>query len=610
MISTPISNVANKTFDYVIIGGGTSGLTVAGRLAERSEDSSILVLEAGEANYDDPKVLLGGTFGTTFGDPKYDWAFTTTPQKHSNNRVMTWNRGKGLGGSSATNFMIWGKPSATDMDALESLGNPGWNWKTFQELTLRVEDFTEASADQHAEVKHTHNAAYRGKGGPLKTTVPGTAASLNNVFLETLQNMGIPLLGDAYGGSVTGCWQASSCMDRASQWTRSYSATAYYSPHQDNPRLRVLTEATVSKIIFSDELDAGGNFVAIGVEFLYSGRKYTANVKKEVICSAGTIKSPQILELSGIGRRDVLEKIGVSTKLELPGVGENLSDHTLCCISFELDPTKDHKTFDIFRNAELAEEQARLQSLGEDNMHRYGISALAYLPLQTISPDKAQQIVDSAENGVREQMQRGKLPVGLAQQYETQLRLLKDPAEPDLELAAVIGHMSPRSVPSDGKSYLTFLSVLQHPFSRGTIHCRSNDPLDQPEIDPHTFEEPYDLELLKENVKYAKQMAATEPLKSIIALEVDPGKDTETDDRIKEYIKDYNFTCYHALGSLSMLPRDCNGVVDCDLKVYGTRNLRVADLSVIPMQLSSHTQSIAYYIGEKSELYFMYNVTL
>ncbi|KAI0728960.1 GMC oxidoreductase [Fomitopsis betulina] len=595
----PISNVVNSSFDYVIIGGGTSGLTVAGRLAERSKDSTILVLEAGEANCGDGKVLLGGTFGSTFGDLKYDWAFTTTPQKHSNDRVTTWNRGKGLGGSSGMNFMIWGKPSATDMDALESLGNPGWNWKNFEELTLRVEDFTEASADQHAESKHTHNAAHRGKGGPLKTTVPGTVASLNNAFLETLQNMGVPLLDDAYGGNVTGCWQASSCLDRASQWTRSYAATAYCFPHQDNPKLRVLTEATASRIIFANELDSEGNLVANKVEFLYDGKKYTARVNKEVICSAGTIKSPQILELSGIGRRDVLDCIGVKPMLELPGVGENISDHTVCCIPFELDPTKDHKTFDIFRNTELAKEQARLQSMDEDNMHRYGISALAYLPLQTISPDKGQQIITSAENMIRAQMQEGKLPIGLAEQYEIQLRLLKDTVEPDLELAAVPGYLNPGSIPSDGKSYLTLLSVLQHPFSRGTVHCRSDNPLDQPEIDPHTFENPYDLELLKENVKYVRRMAAIEPLRSIIALEANPGKDIETDNQIKEYIKDYNFTCYHALGSLSMLPRDCNGVVDCNLKVYGTRNLRVADLSVIPMQVSAHTQSIAYYIGEK-----------
>ena len=176
----------------------------------------------------------------------------------------------------------------------------------------------------------------------------------------------------------------------------------------------------------------------------------------------------------------------MNIKLELDGVGENLSDHTLCCmssylldlcitpeflpagVSFELDPAKEHKTFDVFRNVDAAKEQARLRygslvihsslislkaldcrSIDEDNMHRYGISALAYLPLNTVSPDEERQIIAGVEDIIQHQVHTGKLPVGLAKQYEAQLRLLKDASEPDLELAAVTGHMSPRCMYSN-----------------------------------------------------------------------------------------------------------------------------------------------------------------
>ncbi|KAH9934261.1 uncharacterized protein B0H18DRAFT_1114998 [Fomitopsis serialis] len=506
-----VSSVAGKAYDYVVIGGGTAGLTAASRLVEGFPDRSVLVLEAGLPNLDDPRILLGGQFGGTFGDPKYDWIFTTKPQKHSLDKVMTWNRGKGLGGSSAMNFYVWTKPPREAMDAIEELGNPGWNWKAYQELTMRTEDFSEATADQLKELVHTHNAEYRGKGGPLKTTVPATAVSLTKGFLDTLQNMGVPLLDDPYGGNITGCWQASVSLDRTTEWTRSYAATAHYLPNKDKPNFTASSDGVT----------------ATGVEFIHDGKTYSVKVNKEVVVSAGTIKSSHILELSGIGRRDVLEKAGIPVKVELPGVGENVQDHTLC--------------------------------------------------------DQERQA-----------------PSGAREQYKIQLRILQDAHAPDLEVIDMNCYLSHGvTAPEDGKPYLTVLAVLQNPFSRGSIHTKSSDPLEQPEIDAALFENPYDLEMLKESVKYTKRMSETEPFKSLVVREVDPGKENSTDEEIKEYLKRYAHTCWHAIGSNSMLPRDKNGVVDPQLKVYGTTNVRVADLSIYPLHFASHTQSAAYYVGEK-----------
>ncbi|KAI0950969.1 hypothetical protein AcW1_008132 [Taiwanofungus camphoratus] len=615
-----LSDVAGKSFDYVVIGGGTAGLVVASHLVE-DPNTSVLVLEAGEPNIDDPKILLGGGFGSTFGDPKYDWCFATVPQKYSNNRAIPWSRGKGLGGSTIMNFYAWIKPPAADINAFEELGNPGWNWESYNKVLLRAEDFTEATEEQLKEYAHTHNAEWRGKGGPLKTTVPGVSIGVNNMLFETLKKRGVPLLEDPYGGDITGCWVGSANLDRKAQWTRSYAATAYYVPNKDKANYTVLTEATGARVLFSDERSVN-DLVATGVEFVYRGKTYTAHAKKEVILSAGTIKSPQILELSGIGRPEVLKKIGVPVKLELPGVGENLQDHPFCGVSFELDPKVAHKTFDVFRDPERAKEQTRLQQADQNNLHRYGITGFGYLPLQLANPTEAPTIIEEVSAYIEQQKKSGKLPPGLAEQYDIQLRVLKDGTQPDLELIAFPGFMTLQSVP-ENKAHLSVLIISQHPFSRGSVHAKNNDPLDQPDIDPRYFENPYDLTVFAEHVKLIRKLAETEPFKSGHVREIDPGPKAQTDEQIKEYLRNYVGTCYHAVGSLSMLPLEKNGVVDPELKVsrvghitvkilsalvgvdlvpqvYGTKNLRVVDLSVVPLEVAAHTQATAYAVGERA----------
>jgi len=277
---------------------------------------------------------------------------------------------------------------------------------------------------------------------------------------------------------------------------------------------------------------------------------------------------------------------------------KNLQDHTFGGLAYELDPNIAHKTADVFRYPELGIEHTRLQELGEDNLHRLGITGFAYVPLQMTSPNATPSIIEGVTSYINEQKKNGKLPPGRAEQYDIQLRILKDSSLPDIELIAVPTLMSMGAVPEKGKYYLTVLFVLQHPLSRGTVHAKSTDPMDQPELDPHTFECPHDLEVFAENFKVARRLAETEPFKSGVIREVDPGMKVQTDDEIKEFLKNTCNTCYHACGSASMLPRDKNGVVDPNLKVYGTTNLRIADLSVAPLEVAAHTQATVYGIGE------------
>ncbi|OCH90043.1 GMC oxidoreductase [Obba rivulosa] len=597
-----LSDVVCKTFDYIVIGGGTAGLTVAARLSEDSS-KSVLVLEAGEPNLDDPKIMLGGQYGATWGDQKYDWGFETTPQKAMNDSVIPWNRGKGLGGTSAMNFWAWCKPPAQDVDAWETLGNPGWNWESYQKYVLRAEQFTPAT-ELYPEDFARHNAEWRGKAGLIKTAVSYRIFALDKIFFDTAKNLDVPLLEDPYGGNITGGWTASSVIDRTAHWTRSYAATACYVPNINKPNFTVLTEAVTTRILFSEEKH-NGNFVATGVEFFYSGKTYTANVGKEVICSAGTIKTPQLLELSGIGRRDVLQRIGVPLKVELPGVGENVQDHLFLSVPMEITKTIGvEPTFDRLHDPEFAKEQARLVALDEPNVHRYAINAFAYIPYSLANPEDAPSFMQKAEAHVQALKESGKLPPGLAEQYDLQLRALKDDKIPDVELIMFPGFYAFKTLPQPGTLYASFLCVHNHPFSRGTIHSVSNNPLDDPEIDPHYFENLFDLELTAQNVRYAKKIAETEPWKSVVVKGADAGLNYASDEELKEFVKTNTQSSFHAIGSASMLPREKNGVVDPELRVYGTANLRICDLSVIPLHAATHTQSVAYALGEKRECSF------
>jgi len=183
---------------------------------------------------------------------------------------------------------------------------------------------------------------------------------------------------------------------------------------------------------------------------------------------------------------------------------------------------------------------------------------------------------------------------------DKQIESLANPKVPDLEIIGFPGYFTTVTAPEPGKSYVTILFVLNHPLSRGTIHATSNDPLAHPAIDPAYFENDNDLENLVQHIKYIRSMTETEPWKSGIVREMDPGPNCKTDEDIRKYIYECHGTCWHTVGSTSMLPLDKQGVVSPELKVYGTTNLRVVDIGIIPIHLATHTHATAYVIGEKA----------
>ncbi|KAJ3556844.1 hypothetical protein NM688_g1797 [Phlebia brevispora] len=608
-----IDEVSNRSFDYIIVGGGTAGLTLAARLTEDS-GRSVLVLEAGAANIDDPAILRTASYGSHFGNEAYAWNHQTIQQPGALEREAQWFRGKGLGGTSAINFLCWSKPPRQDIDDVERLGNPGWNWGNYQKYLRRTEGFIEPPKD--FQVKHgmDFDAWNVGRDGPLKLTYPATIGEGEMNFRQTMMNAGIPLAHLPYDGDTEGHQFTLNTVDPKTH-TRTYATTAFYLPNKDRPNFSVLVSAYARRVITAET--GSRALSATDVEFEHEGRVLFVHAREEVILCAGSLKTPQLLELSGIGRRDVLEKINISVKMELPGVGENVQEHMYLGTAFELKEDVDWATLDFLRDPELFAKHAELLE-SNTGVFTTGLVSFVFLPLDKItSPERAAEIYAMGQNILRRMIENG-APRAHIEQTEILLERLKPGGSrrsPGCEIINFPGFI-PGGIPNapePGKRYLSILMALNHNFSRGTIHSVSSDPKKDPAYDPRYLEEAIDLEIALEIVKFIRRLANTPPLKDMFAKELNPGLDNQSDEQLREWIKAGFSSTFHTAGPCSMLPRDKGGVVDHNLKVYGTSNLRIVDLSVIPLHFAAHSQATVYAVAEQGlyqNSYFLYTLVL
>ncbi|EKM52445.1 uncharacterized protein PHACADRAFT_211701 [Phanerochaete carnosa HHB-10118-sp] len=596
-MSAQIGDVVDKSFDYVIIGGGTAGITLAARLSE-DPSKTVCVLEAGDPNIDDPAILTPASYASHFGKKQYAWDFATTKQKMCTGKIFPWARGRGLGGSSGINYMVWTKPPAEEIDDWERLGNPGWNWKNFQKYIHRAERFVEPAAELREKFKIPLHEGDLGTKGALAISFPRTFSEVETYLMQAAKNAGIPAAPCPYGGNPNGVFWTINSIDQQTA-TRSYACTAYYMPNRDRPNLTVLPDAHVARVI-SDK-DTNGNLTVTGVEFLHGEKCYVVHVNKEAIVSAGALKSPQILELSGIGSRSVLEKVGVEVKVDLPGVGENLQEHVYGGFSWELKPEYD---FLGFNELQHAAGRARHEALYKDLAGAFtmGIVNFSFLPLEAIAgAERAQAICERARAQVNA-LDAARTPAGLREQHAIQLARFRPgvcPAGPGCEIIGMSGAAG--ALPTEeGRSYFSWAYGINHALSRGHVHITSDDPMVEPEFDPRYFEHEADLDVLVETAKFARNIAQHAPLKDMVAREIAPGPAVQTDEQLREFVKATYSTTWHTCGTCSMTPRDKGGVIDHELRVHGTNNLRVVDLSIVPLHIATHTQATVYAIAEQA----------
>jgi choline dehydrogenase-like flavoprotein len=558
------------------VGGGTAGLVVATRLSQELPNQCILVIEAGLDGRNESKIYIPGLRGSTFGSV-YDWNLATTPQEAANNRSITHNRGKVLGGSSALNLLIWNRASSQEYDVWEKLGNRGWNWESMFPEMLSAENFQRKNGvAQYGE----DGVSY---GGPVETALLENPPPHVQACIPTLESLGLEQNMESLNGDNLGTMYQPAT-HRLSNHTRSYSVD--YLPRAGS-NLVLMTNTSVAKL----ELSKNGTS-ATGV-VLTSGKKIYA--RNEVILSAGSLLSPKILELSGIGRKDVLANAGIEQKVDLPGVGENLQDHLRIQTTYELRPNI--TGLDILRyNQTRAAIELELWRQNQTSLYQYSGSCYGFLKWhQTTSNNtKLLRLAQSSAD-----------PSNAIDRMK--LSLLSEPTSraPDLQVVFGDGYIGTRGYPANttsgyGKKYATLLGGIMHPFARGSVHISSAEASANPTIDPRYLSNEFDLEAAKQAAKYLRRMGTTSPFKELWVREYDPGFSTQSDEQWETYVRENVSTFYHPLGTCAMLPKVDGGVVDPELRVYGVRNLRVVDASVIPIMISANIQTAVYGIAERA----------
>jgi choline dehydrogenase-like flavoprotein len=588
---------AQAEYDYIVVGGGTAGLALATRLSE-SGKYRVGVLEAGISGLGVPIIDIPGDYGADIGTI-YDWNYTTTPGSGANAAVpsIDWPRGKVLGGSSALNFLVWDRASSVEYDAWENLGNKGWNWKSMYHYIRKAEHY-HAPSDQVASLYGINpSASDFGSSGPVQVSFAKYVSKVSQLWLPALNSLGIPTNNHPLAGNNIGASQQPSDINPTNT-TRSYSAAAYLFPNAARENLAVLTGAHVQNINWSAN-KKGSNVVATGVTFISGGKEYTVGANKEIIISCGSVNTPQILELSGIGAKATLDGAGVRQVVDLPSVGENLQDHMFTVAVWERKdngPTRDTLSF----NATFAEQQAELYASNSDDPASIldeTAPNIAYISLSTlVGQSTADELI--AEAAAYADASTAPYKKTLQQQ----VAFLKQYPEivGQMELIGSDGSAGPSSSgfsPAPNKTYATFYSAQQHLLSRGSIHINSSKASDYPVITPNYFSVPFDIKVATAGTAYIRKLAATSQYASILGTEVVPGQGAD----LQNYTTTIGFGSeYHPIGTASMLPRGDGGVVDSSLRVYGTSNVRVVDASIIPIHISAHTQGTVYGIAEKA----------
>ncbi|KAK4246503.1 hypothetical protein C7999DRAFT_15381 [Corynascus novoguineensis] len=591
----------DQPFDYIVVGGGTAGLVIANRLTEDS-NVRVLVIEAGADRTADPLVLTPGLVAAVYGKDEYDWNFSSPPQPTLNNRCINQARGKMLGGSSGLNFMMLLYPSKGNIDAWAALGNPSWNYDT---LAPYLRKFATVHAPPQS-ARDLLGLTYLNKelatgDGPIQVSYSEGYGVTNKAWLETFASLGLEISADPRDGNALGGFQNHASIDPATH-TRSYATTGYYSPEvAKRPNLVVLTETLVSRILF--DTASGEDAIATGVEIITkNGEKKQVSAGSEVILAAGALQSPQILELSGVGGRELLEKHNIPVVVENPNVGEHVQDHPIVCQSFEV--ADGVPSGDVLRDPNVLQALMGMYQTGGAGPLGQSVISVAYTPVVdgsgVVSAEAKAELLAKHESSFA--TPEGKVLRSLVESpTEATFEYLLFPSQvviPDRPTS-----MAHYITPVLPENYITVMTIINQPFSRGKVHITSADVKAAPLWDPRYNADPLDMELLARGVQFVERIVdPATPFGQVLKQGGKRQPPLRADDleTAREIVRQRQISVFHVSGSCAMRPRDRGGVVDERLRVHGTRRLRVVDASVIPLEPVGNIQSVVYAIAERA----------
>ncbi|KIY66684.1 GMC oxidoreductase [Cylindrobasidium torrendii FP15055 ss-10] len=564
---TPVDDVQNA-YDYVVVGGGTAGLILGNRLSQDGTQS-VLVLEAGKSG-DAVKARIDtpdATYFDTLTNTEYDYNYTTVSQAGLNNRPISWPRGRVLGGSSAINSMFSVRPAEPEISAWHDLisnmdGADWWTWDSLFGAMKDSETFTPPSSDLNLTYKDTAH----GSDGPMQSAFSDFQTKWTPLWKPALESVGVAAFEDNGAGETWGGVVVPSFIN-PSNWTRSYSRSSYLDTLPSRSNLVVVPETTVTRLNFED---LSAHSVSWSAD---NGKNGTVQVRKEIILAAGVIASPQLLMVSGVGPADVLDGAGVDVVLDLPGVGQHIQDHLLLGLYYGTTGSD-------------------MQTLGDYNAggqstpaFRAAVNnAIAYVNLTMLmGADNKTSFIESAKGSANAAMSSNSTDVrtGTKALYDKTIELFEKTYTGNVELMLNVM----------GTNSIGFQVALQHPLSFGGLTIQSDDIRTPPLIDPAYLVHPADIVIMREGVKAARRLAASQPLAQYLETETSPGTDIQGDQDIEAWIRATAWSQFHPRGGCVMLPREQGGVVDGLLKVYGLQNVRVVDGSVFPLDMATHTQA-------------------
>ncbi|KAK1962555.1 GMC oxidoreductase [Colletotrichum sublineola] len=575
-------------YDYIVVGGGTSGLVVANRLSE-DPNVTVLVIERGDIDARESYIVAPGYIGRQPPSP-YSTSVGTAPQNFLDGKTRGILQGRVLGGGSLWNGMCWTRGSTADFDGWEELGNAGWGWQSLLPYFMKVEKYTvNVDKDLQDRLNIHPNMSVHGTEGLIDVAYPQYIYDASDHVLKGLSELGLPLSGDLNTGNPTGAAFIPSDISPTNQ-TRSDARVGYYDTAASRSNLHVLTGQTVTRLIVGvpSSQGTGGGRRILGVDFASEsmGINRTVTTKQEVILAAGAIQSPTLLQVSGIGPKEVLGSLNIPVQIDLPGVGNNFQDHPMAAFPFDYSNsslyTSQNLTGDAFQDALTTFITNHTGPLTAPMINTVAFPSLFWhgeegRALQSGAPNSSS---DSLPSDAPPTVQAG---------YAAQRRI-------------VLGHLARADVGAYellAASWGQISIGAQKPLSRGTVRPVSDSMFDGPLLDPRYCADPLDCEIIRLGLKMTRKLMQTEAMTPLLPV-LDAQFESNDDADLMAALKPLVGTEFHPSGTTSMMPEEMGGVVNAELMVYGTCNLRVVDAGIMPMIPAAHLQATVYAVAEKA----------